>query len=586
MTNLDNEFLSVSICDAADEPAQQARRQRASEDLSDAPRAAESVEVFAVTGTNGNDHLELFEGVMDETNAGGDIFGYGGNDVIYRDRTGDYGTYDGSFYEIDIYGGSGSDTVSYAAAPSRIVADFSGMFGGVVEMLGGYAVDRTLSVENLVATNSHDHITGSDGANLFLGLNGNDTILGLGGDDTINAGPGNDVVDGGDGDDEIFGDTGQDTIEGGDDDDLIDGGSNSDVLDGQQGDDTVLGGNGHDDIDGGSGDDSLVGGNGTDTISGGADHDTLDGGGGSDDLYGGSGNDLIRTGEGHDEAYGHSGNDRFYVEGFGDNDINGGSGVDLYVADQDGAVQVDLYAGTAHRAGNVDSLTSIENVRTGSGFDQIDGNGAANNLNAAGGNDTVSGEGGNDTIYGGSGHDEAHGGLDDDYVYGQSGNDNLFGQNGDDRLYGSSGDDTMRGGRGDDTMNGGSGEDVVVYESQDLQGGGYDEIFGFDLGEDTFHFGEGFFAPNAEGDVVLSEVLAAWTFGMPAGDVALVANTADYGWIALGTLHDVDATELVQRIANGTILDTGSAGFEVGGDLVFEVDQPPYFEVPDFDIVL
>ena len=62
--------------------------------------------------------------------------------------------------------------------------------------------------------------------------------------------------------------------------------------------------------------------------------------------------------------------------------------------------------------------TFIENLRAGSGSDNITGNSVANLIHANAGNDTVSGAAGNDTVFGGAG------------------NDTLFGDAGDDRLYG------------------------------------------------------------------------------------------------------------------------------------------------------
>ncbi|QEW21011.1 Serralysin C precursor [Marinibacterium anthonyi] len=62
--------------------------------------------------------------------------------------------------------------------------------------------------------------------------------------------------------------------------------------------------------------------------------------------------------------------------------------------------------------------TVIENVRTGSGADQIIGNTADNRLESGAGNDTILGEGGNDILVGGAGADTLTGGTGGDtYVY-------------------------------------------------------------------------------------------------------------------------------------------------------------------------
>ena len=79
--------------------------------------------------------------------------------------------------------------------------------------------------------------------------------------------------------------------------------------------------------------------------------------------------------------------------------------------------------------GGTDTLIRIENIRSGSGDDQLFGDLGANQFRAG------------------------------------SGNDILDGRGGDDILKGEGGDDTLTGGAGNDTLTGGSGGDTFRYTS-------------------------------------------------------------------------------------------------------------------------
>ncbi|HEY6565073.1 MAG TPA: calcium-binding protein, partial [Pirellulaceae bacterium] len=114
--------------------------------------------------------------------------------------------------------------------------------------------------------------------------------------------------------------------------------------------------------------------------------------------------------------------------------INGGSGRNTVdYSDYTTDVNVDLTLGTATNL--VLGLLNIRDVLSGSGADNLRGNGLDNFLNAGSGNDTLNGEGGNDVLQGGTGNDTLAGGI---------GRDLLFG------------------GIGIDTMNGGDGEDILL----------------------------------------------------------------------------------------------------------------------------
>lgn len=154
--------------------------------------------------------------------------------------------------------------------------------------------------------------------------------------------------------------------------------------------------------------------------------------------------------------------------------------------------------------GNIKSL--IEDVKGGSGNDQITGNQVANLLYGNGGNDVLNGDAGNDTLVGGIGADRLNGGADIDTasyagaVKGVVANltastantndakgdiyssiENLAGSSYADRLYGDSGANTLSGGAGDDLLSGAAGNDVL------FGGAGADDLYG-GTGADRFIF--------------------------------------------------------------------------------------------------
>ncbi|MFM9978822.1 MAG: calcium-binding protein [Sphingomonadaceae bacterium] len=139
----------------------------------------------------------------------------------------------------------------------------------------------------------------------------------------------------------------------------------------------------------GLGNDTVIGSLGNDTVSGGDGDDVLLGGPGSDSLLGENGNDLLQGGSGTDT-------------------LNGGSGVDT--ADYGyatGNLAVNLLLTTAQTiaAGDVDTLTAIENLTGGTGSDVLAGTTAANVIKGGGGDDRITGRAGNDSLDGGAGID-------------------------------------------------------------------------------------------------------------------------------------------------------------------------------------
>jgi serralysin len=90
-------------------------------------------------------------------------------------------------------GGVCSDTASYGAATSWVIADL--LYPRMNH--GEAAGDTYVSIEGLIGSNVSDNLRGDDLGNNIYGMGGNDYIYGRGGDDTLLGGVGADVMYGG-----------------------------------------------------------------------------------------------------------------------------------------------------------------------------------------------------------------------------------------------------------------------------------------------------------------------------------------------------------------------------------------------------
>ncbi|MGJ3230757.1 MAG: calcium-binding protein [Oceanicaulis sp.] len=194
-------------------------------------------------------------------------------------------------------------------------------------------------------------------------------------------------------------------------------------------------------------------------------------------LHDGPGSNDLSTfnTDGSDTIFGNDGDD-ILSGGLGDDTLNGGAGSDTY--DESGSTAdmvVDLVAGTATGMGS-DTLSGIENVRTGSGDDTVIGNAEINVIDTGDGDDWVRPGAADDDLDGGAGVDTldysdntskvtvdltagvAFGGqtgvdqiANFEDVVGGSGDDVITGDANANRIYASAGDDEINGGGGTDT---------------------------------------------------------------------------------------------------------------------------------------
>lgn len=260
-------------------------------------------------------------------------------------------------------------------------------------------------------------------------------------------------------------------------------------------------------IAGGSGNDTLLSGGGSDTIVGGKGKDVLHGYGGADDFRGGPSADWVGYSE-------------FTTRVNVDIDDQQDDGPPLRTEPLTGPNVVDWPF-----ADNVRS--DVENVRGGSGNDDLTGSAAGNVLDGGAGNNFIRGLAGDDTLRGLNGADKLGGGRgvdvvdysartlpvvvrlgntggdgeageedevvnDVEVVWGGTGADLIVGSDLDHQLLtfrhfeGGLGDDTLIGGTGDDRLVGGRGNDLIAggYGGDDQGLDGADTLIGGN-GKDT-----------------------------------------------------------------------------------------------------
>jgi Ca2+-binding RTX toxin-like protein len=321
-------------------------------------------------------------------------------------------------------GGADSDWASYAEVTVALRIDLAA--AGVNS--GEAALDRLVSIENLIGGTAADTLAGDAGGNGLSGGSGNDWLEGRDGEDWLSGGAGNDWLEGGAGADTLDGGVGNDRLDGGEGADTLLGGSGRDVIIGGDGYDLVsfrtststltidlvtpaanLGDAAGDQFSGieewelGVGSDKFLGSTGIDRVTGLTGNDVLTGRGGDDWLSGGVGNDSLLGGDGDDVLTGGAGNDR----------LDGGVGRDLAsYADAKAGVLADLASATLNTGdARGDLFVGIEDL-AGSGFgDRLFGNAMANGLTGGAGNDSLSGRDGDDTLDGGAGNDLLSGGA-------------------------------------------------------------------------------------------------------------------------------------------------------------------------------
>lgn len=341
------------------------------------------------------------------------IIGDSSNETITGSAAAD--TIRGGTGKDELNGYHGLDTADYSDKTKKVTVTLKGSSLTDVFISGtgnSSKEDRIRNFENVFGGTAGDNLKGDGFANVFRGGGGKDTMDGAGGLDTadysdktkkvevaLNKSKAVTVkVDG----------KAEDSIKNFEN---VFGGSAGDKLTGDSLANLFRGGLGKDTIDGGSGSDtadyseksaaivlnlaSLSGGY-TNVLVGGKLEDKIKN---IENIFGGAGNDVLT---------GNSSNN-FFRGGSGKDTMDGGGGTDT--ADYSEKID-DLYvtlAGAANStvsgAGDDDVIRNFEHFLSGSGNDEITGDGNANSLVGGDGEDTLDGGAGKDTLLGGDGDD-------------------------------------------------------------------------------------------------------------------------------------------------------------------------------------
>ena len=550
----------------------------------------------------------------------------------------------GTYGNDTLTGGNGNDTVSFVNAFSNtgtgVTVDL-GQQQGAAQNTVNAGTDTLLGFENLIGSALNDTLTGDANDNIIEGGLGNDTIVGGNGNDTASyAGATAGVTVSLDlqGSAQATVNAGTDTLSGFENllgsgfADSLTGNASANILTGGAGDDTLNPG-----ANAGGIVDLLDGGIGSDTasfagVATGVTATLLGALDGAASIVGGTIATLRSienlTGSANGDTLTGDDNANVIEGGLGDDTLEGGLGVDTLRFTGATAVTVNLATLTAQATGwGSDTITGFENVRTGSGADNITGDGNDNILFDGGGADTYNGAGGVDTVdytniagaltvnltlagaqaastggdilsnienvtgsltggntlTGSSAGNRLTGGAAADLLTGREGVDVLIGGAGNDQLLGGiSGAlddgtaDTLEGGLGNDFLGGGQGNDVLRGgDGDDILVGGIvntsNQFFTNDGGDDTYEGGDGTdVAIAVYGDrlgVGMSTVGVAIDIGNFAGNSAIT-----FDGVNVGSMTSIERLTFRGSIVNDNVRGGGSLDSltGLGGDDVLD----------------
>lgn len=321
-------------------------------------------------GTDDADYINT--GAGDDTVSGGIgadfLVGGGGNDAL--DGGVDNDTFIGGGGNDTLIGGDGIDTVNYGPATSGVTVR---LFGSTSSD-GQGGTDTLSGIENAIGGAFNDTLIGSGADNVLTGGAGSDTLIGLAGNDTL-----------------IGSDGAANQLQGGLGDDLYIVTANDTLVE--------FSGEGIDTVQTNVASHTLrqnfenltFTGTGRFTGIGNAENNVITGGAGSDTLIGAGGNDTLIGGAG------------------GANQLQGGTGDDLYIVSANDTLVEFAGEGTDTVQTSMNSHTlrqNFENVTfTGQGGFTGTGNALDNIITGGASADTLTGGMGNDTLNGGAGTD-------------------------------------------------------------------------------------------------------------------------------------------------------------------------------------
>lgn len=462
-------------------------------------------------------------------NQGDDLLYGGGGDDILR---GGLGTRD------QLYGGDGSDTVSYQGDSSAVTINLIIGEGAGASATG----DFYTGIENVVGTSFNDALLGNAEINRLEGGDGHDQLTGGYGADVLVGGDGVDTARYDDVAKSVFinlyigqgfgnhadGDTfsGVENVIGSALDDYLIGDDGVNGLVGSGGNDVLIGGEGADVLDGGIGSDTvsyedrakavfvnLYLGQGFNNSAQGDVYTSIE------NAIGSSLADYLIGSDGANRLDGRDGDD-VLIGGLGGDALVGGNGIDTAsYEDQQGGVFVNLGLDVgASNAAQGDTFSSIENVTGTMYADVLIGDAGVNRLDGGDGNDILIGGLEADVLIGGAGTDTvsyadnwgavfvnlalnlgaSNAAQGDSY----SSIENATGSAFADYLLGDDAPNVLAGGGGNDTIYGRGGADVFLFDTP-VGVGNVDTLMDFQpsydrilLESSIFNLTEGDLGPN------------------------------------------------------------------------------------------
>ena len=453
----------------------------------------------------------------------------------------------------------GTDTVNAAAVTSNSIINLTNDQNSRID-----GINLTFfNMENAIAGDGNDMITGNNRDNSLYGMRGDDTLNGQGGADRLEGGTGND----------IYVTDGLDTII-----EAINAGidqlrASGSVILAANIEHATLIGTGNINAIGNNLNNSILGNSGRNILKGGGGDDTLNGQGGADRLEGGTGNDIYVT-DGLDTIIEAS-----------------NAGIDQLLASRSVILSANIENATLIGTGNINA--------TGNNLsNSIVGNSGRNILIGGGGNDTLNGQGGADRLEGGTGNDiyvtdgldtiieASNAGIDQLRASGRVilsanienatlvglGNINATGNNLNNLIMGNSGRNVLKGGDGNDTLNGQDGADR-------LEGGTGNDIYVTD-GLDTIieASNAGIDQLRASGSVILAANIENATL-IGAGNINATGNNLNNSIVGNSGNNILNGGGGNDRLEGGAGIDTFV--FNTALNATTNVDRIEDFQVAD-----
>ncbi len=564
------------------------------------------------------------------------IFGGSGDDYLSTGAGND--TLDGGTGRNTLISGAGDDNL-YSTKGTPTIDTLDGGAGQDTVHISRYDATQSLTF-NMVSTNSRTTLVGN--GTTVVNIENIDITTGSG-NDRIATGAGKDIISGGSGTNVLNGGAGDDTINSGSYDpgantvDNIDGGVGNDTATISRGyatneltfrmsssdTETVLQGDGTtvvrvENI-------FITSGSGNDNLSTGAGNDRFEAGTGDNDLNGGDGTDGVLynfsqwavvvdldigsttfdkytdrltsienvVGSRFDDVVTGNAKANVIDGGAGGSDtLDGRGGVDTisYAGGFSFGVNVNLETGIGQtNDGDVDVLTSFENIVGSFGNDNLTGNSGANIIESDFGDDVLDGRAGTDQMRGGAGNDNYFVDRSNDKVFENkyegldtvtatvsyslsAGQEievlqtssvtatttiNFIGNEFGNTIIGNAGTNTITGGAGNDALTGGAGRDIFIFNAT-IGASNIDRITDFRAVDDTIKLENAVFSAFTKNGTIASSSFKDTTDGAKVDADDRILYNHDTGQIS----YDADGSGSQKAVVFATLDNSAILTFQ------------------------